>query len=198
MQSITDWSSFLINLSYYSTLMLLIPIITAIYYKKYWNKPLLAAFLYGVFTFGIKFLAFLNPFFHHLCLFSLFLLIPAIYFWTSQFHSIRIPLRKSPYLWIILGLFFSFPLSLFLFIAGTYLFGADSIIYYQLLSLKIVLDSIGYCLVAYGFSFAYYARFIRLSPFPYVFALKFMPVERVERNQIKQRFWLAWAFSKAK
>ena len=88
--------------------------------------------------------------------------LPILYLWTSQRQSLRISLKKNPYLWISLGLLFPNLLSLFLYFTGDYLYKSDIILYYKFFIAKNIFEIIGLILIAIGFSHARYARFISI------------------------------------
>lgn len=116
---------------------------------------------------GYQSLGILNPLLHHLFIIGFLGFLPAYYFWISQMESIRIPIRKSPYLWISIGLMLPNLLGSILFGIGESLYEGNFILYCQFFSFKMLCEIIGHLLIAVGFSYAYYARFIRLTLHPY-------------------------------
>ena len=90
-------------------------------------------------------------------------IIPLIYMWKSQRISLRIPLKKNPYLWISLGLIIPNLLNLFLFFSGDYLSKLDFILFIKFSLLKNCFIVLGQILIAIGFAHSYYARFIKIN-----------------------------------
>ncbi len=88
-------------------------------------------------------------------------LLPLFYLWFSQRDSIRIPLKKSPYFWISLGLFIPNFITLFLYFSGNFIFQNNFTLFNQARIVKNLFEILGYILIAIGFSYAYYARFIQ-------------------------------------
>ena len=89
------------------------------------------------------------------------LVLPLVYLWVSQQHSLRIPLRKNPYFWISLGLLFPKALSLFIFFTGDFLYQSDYILYVKILLIRNLFEIIGLALITIGFIYARYTRLIR-------------------------------------
>ena len=87
-------------------------------------------------------------------------IIPLIYLWSSRQQSLRIPLKKNPYLWISLGILLPSMLSLFLYFSGNYIYESDFILYVKVYSIKNFFEIIGQQLIAIGFFHARYTRFI--------------------------------------
>lgn len=90
-------------------------------------------------------------------------IVPLIYLWFSQKHSIRIPFRKNPYFWISLGLFLPKIFGFFLYVSGNYISESNITLFYKLYSTKNLFEIIGQILIAIGFAHSYYARFIKIA-----------------------------------
>lgn len=88
--------------------------------------------------------------------------LPLLYLWFSQQQSLRIPLKKSPYFWISLGLLLPNLLSLFLYFTGDYIHRTAFILYAKFSTIKNAFEIAGQILIAIGFLHARYARFIGL------------------------------------
>ena len=86
--------------------------------------------------------------------------LPLVYLWESQRSSLRIPLKKNPYLWFSLGIIVPNLVNLFLYLTGDYLYGSDVVLYSQLFSLKNGFEIIGQALISIGFINSYYVRFV--------------------------------------
>ena len=110
-----------------------------------------------IFIEGYKELGVFNPLLN-----SLFIIIlPLIYLWYSQEYALRIPLGKNPYFWISIGLIIPNILSLFYYLSGDYINGADFILYCKFQIGKNLFEILGQILIAIGFYHSYYARFIK-------------------------------------
>lgn len=138
---------------------------------KKWIKRVVAVFtlialIYYLFIEGYQRLGTISPLVHNLFILGFLGFLPVYYFWISQMESIRIPLRKSPYLWISTGLMIPNFIGLLLFGIGEHLYAHDFIIFCQFFSVKILCEIIGHLLIAIGFSYAYYVRFISLKLYP--------------------------------
>jgi len=88
-------------------------------------------------------------------------LLPLFYLWFSQRDSIRISLKKSPYFWISLGLFIPNFIGLFFYFSGNFIQQNNFTLFSQTRIVKNLFEILGYILIAVGFSYSYYARFIR-------------------------------------
>jgi hypothetical protein len=127
--------------------------------RKIWQSGIiltLAATLNHIFIEGYKDFGTFNPIADALFILTL----PVLYLWFSQRQSVRIPLRRNPYLWISLGLIIPNVLALFLYLTGDYIYESEIVLYFKLFSLKNAFEMIGQLLITTGFLYARYARFI--------------------------------------
>ncbi|PHN04143.1 hypothetical protein CRP01_23390 [Flavilitoribacter nigricans DSM 23189 = NBRC 102662] len=233
------WNDFLISFGRFTIATMAIPVFVAIFYRKYWNKPLRIVFYYCLVTLFVNlfeqgviwvsanrfhwikdFIAYFkiqNTFFllilYYLknfllvgwfystlfpkntfqrfifplsCILSVvalinhcfiegyhapgnlnpvlegvfLILLPLSYLWYSRSYSLRIPLKKNPYLWISIGILLPELLSLFLDLTGDYIYARDFILYVKLYSASNVLDIIGNLFLSLGFFYGRYALFI--------------------------------------
>jgi hypothetical protein len=90
------------------------------------------------------------------------ILLPLLYLWFSQRNSLRIPLKKNPYLWVSLGIMIPELLSVFLDLSGDYIYESDFILYVKLYSAKNLIEISGQIFLALAFYYGRYTLF--LSP----------------------------------
>lgn len=72
----------------------------------------------------------------------------------------KVPLNKNPYFWISMGLLFPNIMTIWLELFGSYLQEADFILYCQVSICYIVFYCIGMLLIARGFYFSRYAKYL--------------------------------------
>lgn len=86
--------------------------------------------------------------------------LPLVYLWFSRHNTLRIPLRKSPYFWISLGLFLPNFVGLFFYFTADIIMKYDFSFYCQMQIFKNGFEVLGQFLLAIGFRHSYYSRFV--------------------------------------
>ncbi len=115
-------------------------------------------FIEGYQTFGS-----INPSLNTIYLVCFGIILPPVYLWLSRLHSIRIPLRKNPYLWISMGLLMQAFTSVLPYLFGTDLYQLNEELYYFSITINLFFNLVGLTLISIGFYYAYYVRFIKLA-----------------------------------
>lgn len=87
--------------------------------------------------------------------------LPLIHFWFLFREDTKVPLNKNPYFWIALGLLIPNIIGLFLHFAGAKIQKTDFILFCQISIGKCIFSIIGHILIAIGF---YYARYTKYMP----------------------------------
>ena len=88
--------------------------------------------------------------------------LPAIHLWFLYRNDAKVPLSKNPYFWIALGLFLPHLVSFFLYLMGDSIYKEDYSLFVKISIVKIILDIIGQVLLAVGFYYARYSKFLPL------------------------------------
>ncbi len=88
--------------------------------------------------------------------------LPAIHLWFLYRDDAKVPLSKNPYFWIAMGLFLPHLASFFLYFMGDTIHKEDFSLFVKISIGKISLSMIGQVLLAVGFYYARYSKFLPL------------------------------------
>ncbi len=88
--------------------------------------------------------------------------LPAIHLWFLYREDGKVPLSKNPYFWIAMGLFLPHLAGFFLYLMGDSIYKEDFPLFVKISIGKISLSIIGQVLLAIGFYYARYSKFLPL------------------------------------
>lgn len=88
--------------------------------------------------------------------------LPLIHLRFLYRYDAKVPLSKNPYFWIDMGLLIPNLMGFFLHFTGNAIYGEDYSLFVKISIVKIILSIIGQVLLAIGFYYARYSKFLPL------------------------------------